>query len=824
MNVTAPDGGRELASLPLDSVLARLGADPAVGLTEAEVARRLSTTGYNEVPPRRTHPALALARKFTGISAWMLELIMLLSLLQRRWPELLVVSGLLVANALINFALERRAAGVVEALRQRLQVAARVRRDGDWRPLPARELVPGDVVRLRAGDVVPADVRLLAGALALDQSALTGESGDVSHAVGDLLPAASRVRKGEGDGLVVLTGAATYFGRTAELVQLARPTLQVERVIARVVRWLLLIVGTLVAAVLVAALLVHAPLLELLPLALVLLMSAIPVALPVMFTVSMALGSAELARRGVLVTRLSASEDAATMDVLCVDKTGTLTVNALTITGVLPADGHTEAEVLLAGARASEAADQDPIDQAFLAAARESAPADGSARRVAFVPFDPARRRTEAVVELDGQSVRAIKGAVPEVATACGLSPAAVAELERRAADAAAGGARVLAVAGGPAEAAPSLRGLVVLRDPPRPDAPELVAALRAQGVRLLMLTGDALPVARAVGAELGLPRIEPVAALEQAATPGGGLAADVDGFAEVYPEDKFRVVQALQRAGHVVGMTGDGVNDAPALRQAEVGIAVAGATDVARGAASVVLTDPGLGNIVALVEQGRVIYQRILSWIINKVSRTLFSATFVAVVFLATGRFVISALAMLLYVFIMDFSKIALGTDRVWPSQQPETWVLRRYIVAGAAVGGLMVIEALAALAFAWSRFGLAANAGALATFSFQVLLFTAVFSLVSARERRAFWSSWPSRTLGLALTADVLLGLILPWLPHSPLQPLPWAQSTLLLAYAALVCLGVNDAVKVRVLRWGTDGGERGGAPTRPAPGGRR
>jgi len=806
VSVVAPRSGPpELASLPLEDVLARLGTDRAAGLTTAEAARRLAAGGYNEVTPARSHPALALLRKFSGASAWLLELIMLLSLLQRRWPELVVVSALLVVNAVMNFALERRAAGVVEALRQRLQVVARVRRDGAWRTLPARELVPGDQVRLRSGDVVPADVRLLEGRLAIDQSALTGESGDVARAVGDLVPSAARVRQGEGEGLVVLTGAATYFGRTAELVQLARPTLQVERVIARVVRWLFAIVGTLVATVLVVALLLHAPMLEMLPLALVLLMNAIPVALPVMFTVSMALGSAELARRGVLVTRLSASEDAATMDVLCVDKTGTLTLNALTITGVLPADGHTEAEVLVAGARAAEEADQDPIDLAFLAAARARALAGevGAGRRVAFVPFDAARRRTEAVLQLDGAQMRAIKGAVPEVAAACALSPAAVAELERRAEAAASGGARVLAVAGGPESATPAFLGLVVLRDPPRPDARELVATLRARGVRLLMLTGDALPVARAVGGELALPRIEPVAAL-QAAPPGGPRwAADVDGFAEVYPEDKFHVVEALQRAGHVVGMTGDGVNDAPALRQAEVGIAVAGATDVARGAASVVLTDAGLANIVALVEQGRIIYQRILTWIFNKVSRSLFSATFVAVVFLATHRLVISALAMLLYVFIMDFSKIALGTDRVRPSDQPESWALGGFIAVGVAVGVLMVLEALAALAFAWTRFGLATRPGALETFSFQLLLFTAVFSLVSARERLSFWRSRPSRTLGLALVADIVLGLALPLLPHSPLAPLPWAQSALLLAYAALVCLGVNDGVKVVALR---------------------
>jgi P-type E1-E2 ATPase len=344
--------------------------NPEVGLTSGEVERQRKQHGYNEVAEQSEHPILRFLGKFWGLSAWMLELIMLLSLFLRHYSDLAIVGGLLIVNAVLGFAQEQRAEGVMQTLRRRLQVNARVRRDAEWKVVPARELVPGDIVRVRPGDVVPADVKVLTGTLSVDQSTLTGESKDVDKVPGEVLSSGSIVRRGEGNGVVMLTGAMTYFGRTTELVQIARPKLHIEAVIAKVVRWLFVIVGALLAIVIVMSLIRGAPLFEMIPLMLVLLMSAVPVALPVMFTVSMAIGSAELAKRGVLVTRLSASEDAATMNVLCVDKTGTITMNQLAVTGVMPLGNATESDVLLAGAMASQEANQDPIDLAFLAAAK----------------------------------------------------------------------------------------------------------------------------------------------------------------------------------------------------------------------------------------------------------------------------------------------------------------------------------------------------------------------------------------------------------------------------------------------------------------------
>ncbi len=800
----------DITSASLPDTLEALQVNPDTGLTRAEVDARRKKYGYNEVIEKKQHPVREFLGKFWGISAWMLELIMVLSAVLRKYSDLAIVGALLVINAVLSFMEERQAAGAVEALRKRLQVSARVQREGIWEVIPGRELVPGDIVRVRPGDIIPADLKLLTGALAVDQSALTGESKDVDKAPGAVLPSGSVVRRGEGNGVVMLTGANTYFGRTTELVQEARPKLHIEAVVAKVVRWLFIIVGTLLAVVVVLSLIRGEALLEMLPLMLVLLMSAVPVALPAMFTLSMATGSKELAKRGVLVTRLSASEDAATMDMLCADKTGTITMNQVAITGVIPLEHATEADVLSAGALASQEANQDPIDLAFLAAARERHIFDNLPKvaPVSFAPFDAKNRRTEAVVEQNRQRLRVMKGAVRTIAEACGLPFPAIETLEARVSASAAKGYRTLAVARGPEKGTPALLGLVSLNDPPRPDAKQLIAELRDLGVPVKMLTGDALPVAREIGQEVGLPNIRRVADLKAAGALASGTAvallAGTDGFAEVYPEDKYIVVKHLQAAGHVTGMTGDGVNDAPALRQAEVGIAVSTATDVAKSAASVVLTKPGLTNIVALVEQGRTIYQRILTWIINKISRTILKAGFVSVAFMVTGKFVISASAMLLLVFMTDFAKISLATDNVRPSRKPETWKIAGYVSVAVVLGVAMLAEALFLLRLGWSHFGLATNDNGLYTFSFLTLLYFAVFSVVSARERSWFWKTQPSKTFLLAVAAEALVGTVLTMIGLPALEPLPWRQALAIFAYAMVSCLGVNDAIKVAMIKW--------------------
>jgi H+-transporting ATPase len=815
--MTAPP---DLSQATAEQALAVLRSNAATGLGKSDIEIRSREYGANEVPEKKPRRLLGFLRKFWGLSAWMLELIILLSwFLDRRW-DALIVGGLLLINAIISFTQELRAGSAVEMLRTRLKVKARVLRDGAWAVLPARDLVPGDIVRVRSGDFVPADVKILQGRLRVDQSSLTGESLEVAKASDEVLYCGSVVRRGEAGGVVILTGSRTFFGRTTELVESSRPKLHLEEVISRVVKWLFMIVGTLTGVAVGVSLFQGTRLLEILPLTLVLLLSAVPVALPVMFTVSMAVGAMELARRGVLVTRLSAAEDAATMDLLCLDKTGTITLNRLSVSSVDPAGSFGEREVILYGALASQEANQDPLDLAFLARARELDLHGSGFLQKSFTPFSPETRRTEAGVEREGVPFRVTKGAVLAVAKECGLSPGETQKLESRATEKALLGSRTLAVARTNRENRWELAGLVSLSDPPHPDSKPLIAELRALGISVKMLTGDALPVAREMARKVGLDQIlrmpDLSSALKGDPEAWARMALTSDGMAEVYPEDKHAIVKGLQAAGHVVGMTGDGVNDAPALRQAEVGIAVANATDVAKGAASVVLTEAGLKNIVDLVNNGRVIYQRILTWIINKLSRTILKSGIVVIAFLITGRFIVSTLAMMLLLVMTDFVKVSLSTDNARGSEKPETWNIGREVRLGVVLGVAMVVEVLGLLAIGGRYLDLGPANPALPTFTFQILLYFAMFSIVSIRERRHFWASWPSRTLMAALAFEFVGGTVLSSVGIPGLKPVPVRATLVAISYAFVFSLWVNDALKVA---WIGKGGNREGSQDGPS-----
>jgi plasma-membrane proton-efflux P-type ATPase len=787
--------------------LTELGSDLSTGLSQSEVEQRRARFGPNRIPEETPQWILSFLKKFWGLSAWMIELIVILSIVLHRSAELWVSAGLLVLNALISFFQDRRASRAVEVLKSRLQVNARVLRDHTWKVLPAQELVPGDIVRLRAGDFIPADAKIAEGNLGVDQSALTGESAESAKGIDALLYSGSVVKRGEATTVVILTGPRTYYGRTTELVQSARPRLHLEEVVSKIVRWLFVIVGVLVGLALGVSYLRGIPLVEILPLALVLLLSAVPVALPVMFTVSMAVGALELARKGVLITRLSAAEDAAGMDVLCIDKTGTITMNRLEVSGAVPLNGYSEVDVIRAGAWASQEANQDPIDLAFLSSARARGFTDTDVSQVSYVPFAPETKRTEAVVESRGKRVTVMKGALSSVAQACGLEVSEISWLESQASEHARKGYRVLAVATSSRADRLELAGLVTLSDPARPDSRDMIRAVRALGVSVKMLTGDALPVAQEIASSVGLGEIRRVgelhAAMSESPQSGSTLVDRCGGFAEVLPEDKFLVVKGLQSAKHVTGMTGDGVNDAPALRRAEVGVAVSTATDAAKASASVVLTAEGLSGIIDLIRNGRIIHQRILTWVVNKVSRTILKAVLVTGVFLATGKFVISALGMMLLVFMTDFVKITLATDRAEPSPRPDTWDLRGWVKLAAVLGILLILESLALLALGWHWFGLASQPEVLGTFTFFMFLSFAVCSIASIRERGPFWKSQPSRILLGALVLDEALGLGIAGLGVPGLPTIGLGRSLFVLAYALLFGLLLNDLVKVRLIR---------------------
>jgi H+-transporting ATPase len=773
------------------------------GLSSAEAQEKLKQYGFNEVPEKKLNPILQFARKFWGLSAWMLEIIILLSWFLQRYPDFLIVTALLVLNATLGFVEEKRASGAVESLEEKLHVSARVLRDSSWKVVPSRELVPGDVVRIRPGDFVPADAQVVDGHLEVDQSALTGESLSVAKNPGDLLYSGSIIKNGESNGIVTSTGVKTYFGRTAQLIQLAKPKLHIEAVTSNVVKWLLVVVSALVCVAVIFSLIRGFSILEVLPIILVVLLSAIPVALPAMFTVTMALGSMELAKKGVIVTRLSAAEDAATMDILCADKTGTITMNRLTVAKIIPQSGFTEKDVVLYGVLASQEANQDPIDLAFINLARQQSLNTNLFIQKSFVPFDPKTRKTEAIIQKDDTESRVVKGAVEAVATACGFNREAVASLEAQMQEYAAKGYRTLAVAKSEDKGKLQLVGLTALSDVPRSDSKELIHQLQELGVSVKMLTGDALPIAKEIAKDIGLGENVMKAGdlkerIKEDVLEAQEVAEKSDVFAEVFPEDKYTIVKSLQIRKHVVGMTGDGVNDAPALRQAEVGIAVSNSTDVAKGAASVVLVNEGLTSIVNLVKNGRVIYERIVAWIVSKIIRTLQVSAFSVLSFMLTGNYVVSAFAIIAYFFLTDFVKIALSTDNFSPSDKPDAWNLSGAVKASIILGSLVILESFALLYIALNYFHATVSNPAIFTLTFEILFYSAIFLIFNVRERGHFWKSRPSRTLlySIAFSLAAATILVTGGIPNMPAVPI--SETFSIIVISAIFSFLLNDTVK--------------------------
>jgi H+-transporting ATPase len=758
-----------------------------VGLTAAQAAERLQQYGANRVEEPRRHPALAMLSKLSGPVPWMLEASLALEAVLRKWTEAVIIAALLVVNAILAFSQEQRAHDALLLLRRRLTVTARVKRDGRWTQVRAEDVVPGDVLHIRMGDLVPADLRLLDGDVLLDESSLTGESAPVEARAASPAYSGAVVRRGEATGIVTATGSRSFFGRTAELVQRAKSASHLERLVVGIVKYLIVLDAALAAAVAVVALGRSVPVLEVVTFVLMLLVASVPVALPATFTLASALGATELASRGVLVTRLPAIEEAAAMQVLCSDKTGTLTENRLSLAAVrrLSCDG--DPELLRLGALASDDATQDPLDLAILRAADERGERE-RVERLRFVPFDPATKRAEAVVRLRDRVVRVVKGAPQTVAALADHPP----DLEGAVGELASSGHRVLAVAAGREGGPLRIAGLLGFIDPPRSDSRALLDGLQKLGVRVVMVTGDAVATARAVARQLGIgDRVCTREAL--------GHPLDCDVLAGVLPEDKYHLVRVLQRAGHVVGMTGDGVNDAPALKQAEVGIAVDSAADVAKAAASVVLTQPGLAGVVAAVDAGRRIYQRMLTYTLNKIIKTIEISLFLSIGFFITGVLVTTPRLILLLLLTNDLVTMSIARDRVSPSPRPDRWNVRSLVTSA---GGL----AIAWLAFSFGTFLVGRYAVHLAipslqTLAFLVLVFGGQANVYLVRERRHFWCSRPSAWMLAATVADVLFVTVLAGagVLTAPV-PLAVVVVSLLSAFAFMAVLDAGKALLFR------------------------
>lgn len=772
------------------------------GLTSEEAKNRLSQYGFNEIEEKRKNPLKEFLKRFWGITPWMLEITIIFSFLIHNMIDVYIIAALLIVNAIIGYSQEEKASKAVELLKKSLQINSKVLRDRKWSQIAAKYIVPGDIVRIRAGDFVPADIILITGEeIEIDQSALTGESLPVVKKYGDTVYSGSVVRKGEGNGKVTATGKRTYFGKTTELVTVARPKLHMEEVTTKIVNYLLMIVLVLLSIMVFIAYLRGISLLSVIPVSLMLIVFAVPVALPAMFTVSMAIGSIETARKGALVTRLNAIEDAATMDILCADKTGTLTKNMLSVSEILPMNGFIEENVILYGILASEEADNDPIDIALIKYAKEKRVSKDGIKVEEYRGFDPATRRTEAIVVINGDRHTVVKGAVDTIAKLCNTENAE--EIKEKEKMIAQHGHRIIAVAFSKNNKL-ELCGLIGLSDPPREDTAESIKELKNLGISIKMLTGDAEPIAREIAENVGLGKKvlsgsilkelkikDPVRA--------ANLAEESDVFAEIYPEDKYTIVRGLQAKEHVVGMTGDGINDAPALKTAEVGIAVSNATDVAKGAASVILTSEGLKNIVDLVKTGRTTYQRIVTWVLNKIVKTFQVSVFLVVGFLVTGNFLLSALDIVLFLFLIDFVTISLSTDSMRGSLNPERWDIRNLVKLGVAMGTIQVLEMFLLLFIGLHYLGLGHNVGVMNTLFFAEIMLYGLLTPLIVRENDFFWKSKPGKTLSISIIMDIIVISLLSLIGFGIVSKITMLDYIVLLSYGIIMNLGINDIFKV-------------------------
>ncbi len=763
---------------------------PPGGLSSDEARGRLEKSGPNSMPDTSAHPIRSALSKFWAPVPWMLEAVIVIELGLHDYVEASVIAVLLVFNAALSFFQESHAQATLAALKSRLALTASVHRDGVWSNVSSANLVTGDIVKLSLGGVVAADVRLLGGSVLLDQSMLTGESVPIEAGKGVQTYAGALVRRGEAIAEVTATGTRTKFGRTAELVRTAHVVSSQQKVVFRVVRNLALFNSVIIVFLVSYAYALSMPLREIVPLILTAVLASIPVALPATFTLAAAIGAKALAKLGVLPTRLSAVDEAATMDVLCVDKTGTLTQNALTVAVVQGLEGFDEAHILGLAALASSDGGQDSVDVAIRSAASHKSASD-LPKLTKFTPFDPATKMSEATgTAADGASVRIVKGAFSVIVA---LAPAAT-DASTIANGLETKGYRVLAVAAGPANAM-RLAGFIALSDPPRADSAGLVTQLRTLGVRTIMVTGDAPATAGIVAHAVGLDgSICPSGTIPQ------GLNPESFGvFAGVLPEDKYNLVKVFQKSGHTVGMCGDGANDAPALRQAQMGISVSTATDVAKSAAGIVLTESGLGGIVASVKEGRIIFQRILTYTLKSVTHKFLGALFLAAGLLMTGHAILTPLLLVISMITGDFLAMLAATDNVHMSPTPNVWRVGSLTAAGVILGFFDLLFCTGVIAIGKYQMGFGIDA--LRTLAIVTLIFSGQATLYVVRERRRLWSSRPSTWLMAASALDLLIistlatrGVLM--------TPLPIAIVATTLAATAVFGL-ILDVIKVPVFR---------------------
>jgi H+-transporting ATPase len=781
------------------------------GLAAAEVQRRLTSFGPNVLEEKKVSAWVRLLGYFWGPIPWMIEVAAGLSALVRHWSDFIIIIALLIFNAAVGFWQEFKAANALEALKNQLALRARVLRDGQWSQINAAELVPGDIIRVRAGDIIPADAKLLEGAyLAIDQSALTGESLPVNKKAGEIAYSGSIARQGEMVALVTATGGNTFFGQTAKLVESAGTVSHFQKAVLAIGDYLIYLSIGLVAVLIVVQLFRHAPLLEMVQFALILTVASIPVAMPAVLSVTMAVGALALSKMKAIVSRLQSIEEMAGVDILCSDKTGTLTQNRLTL-GEPELFGAADAQALiLAGALASRAENADAIDLAVIDGLQQPGMLDGYSQ-TDFVPFDPVNKRTEASIEADnGQTFKVTKGAPQVIMKLAGLDGQLAARATQRVDDFAARGYRTLGVARSDDDKTWSFLGILPLLDPPREDSAITIRQAEEHGIGVKMVTGDNLAIAREIAGRLGLGKAIQLASVllsdasvkeEFVSSDATGRIEQADGFAEVFPEHKYAIVKALQERGHLVAMTGDGVNDAPALKQADVGIAVSGATDAARAAADLILTAPGLTAIVSAVKEARRIFERMNSYAIYRITETIRIMIFVVLAMIVFDFYPITAIMIILLAFFNDVPIMAIAYDNTALAQQPVRWNMHRVITVSTVMGviGTLGSFLMLYLAVDWLQLSIPK----VQTYIFLKMAVAGHLTLFVARSRSWYIKRpFPAPIMIWAAVSTKLAATLLCAYGFGLVTPVSWSEIALVWGYS-IVWSFVTDAAKVSVYR---------------------
>ncbi len=799
-----PDAKDDLKSLPLPEVEKKLGSSPD-GLSQAEAEKRLSEYGPNEIEEKKTNLLLKFLSYFWGPIPWMIEVAVILSGVVRHWPDFFIILLLLLANAAVGFFEEREAGNAIEALKAKLAIKARVKRDGKWITPPARELVPGDVIRLRLGDIVPADARLLDGdEVEVDQSALTGESLPATRQSGEAVFSGSIIRRGEIGALVYATGANTYFGKTAQLVQEAHSVSHFQRAVLKIGNYLIILAVALVAVIIGFAIFRGDPILTTLQFALVLTVAAIPVAMPTVLSVTMAVGARLLARKQAIVSKLVAIEELAGVDVLCSDKTGTLTQNKLTLGDPFCLGDLAAEDLILNGALASRAENNDTIDLAVLGGlADKDALQDFEVTH--YQPFDPVHKRTEATVKnTDGTEFKVTKGA-PQVILELSTDTKNIqGEVNKAVGEFAARGFRSLGVARAEGDGGWRFLGVLPLFDPPREDAKATIATALAMGVKIKMVTGDALAIAQETAKKLGMgPDIVDASGLGDVKHDETAEVAEAivkaDGFAQVFPEHKFHIVDVLQKCGHIVGMTGDGVNDAPALKKADCGIAVSEATDAARAAADIVLMTPGLSVIIDAIKESRRIFQRMNSYAIYRIAETLRVLLFMTLAILIFNFYPLTAVMIVMLALLNDGAILSIAYDNVHYKDQPEAWNMNMVLGVATVLGVIGPVAAFGLFYLGERVYHL--DRPHIQTLMYLMLSVAGHLTIFLTRTRGPFWSIRPAPILWMAVVGTQIVATLIA-VYGLFMTPLGWGWALFVWGYA-LVWFLVNDRLKLLAYR---------------------